>query len=384
VTRPEAPPRAYLDHAGMGRLREPAKAAMWQALEEVYPHGSARMSWIFPARAAARNAAAALLDCSPAEVALVPNTSTGIHLVADGLHWRTGDEIVLFDQDFPANVQPWRAHVTRSGVRLVWVPMRDGGYRLDDVAAAISPRTRLVAVSQVHFATGFRVDLDGICALAAEVGALVCVDAVQGLGVVPLSTAATPVDFVAAGAHKWLGGPPGTGVFYCRADRLPLLEAVPAGWFGWAGASDMFTGPGKLRYDLEPRDGTARVEGGMYDVMGMTGLAAALDELAGVGAAAVSARIARLTGRLRTGLADLGYSVRSPIDDGGGSGIVAFADPEGEGAALVADLVASGIHVSYPDGLIRVSPHYWTRDDEIDVLLDALATRPRHRSANLR
>ncbi|MEU3459165.1 aminotransferase class V-fold PLP-dependent enzyme [Streptomyces sp. NPDC006733] len=367
-------PRAYLDHAGLGLLRAPALAAMRRALDEVYPHGSARMGRIFPARTAARASAARLLECSPDEVALVPNTSTGLHLVADGLHWVPGDEVVVFDRDFPANVHPWRALVARAGVRLRWVPMRRGGYETDDIAAAITPSTRLIAASHVNFATGFRLDLDQLCALAAPVGALVCVDAVQGLGALPLSTARTPVDFVAAGAHKWLGGPPGTGLFYCRAERLPLLRSVPAGWFGFDGANDMLSkGPGHFRYDLPLRSGTGRVEGGMYDVLGMVGLAAALDELAGVGVEAVVQRLGILTGRLREGLASLGYQVVSPARDGARSGIVSCTDPRRDGGQWVQELIARGIHVSYPDGMIRISPHYWTTDAEVELLLDALA-----------
>lgn len=370
------PPRAYLDYAGLGRLRHRAVAAMRTALDEVYPHGSARISRIFPARAAARAAAAALLDCQPEEIAFVPNTSTGVHIVADGLDWRPGDEVVLFDRDFPANVHPWRALEPRAGVRLSWVPMRDGGYQLDDIAAAIGPATRLIAASHVNFATGYRLDLDAVCALAAPVGALVCVDAIQGLGALPLSLSGTPIDFLAAGAHKWLGGPPGTGLLFCRSDRLPLLRAVPAGWFGFDGASDMLSkGAGHFRYDLPLRSTAGRLEGGMYDVLGMVGLAAALDELAEVGIVAVAERIELLTRRLRTGLAELGYPVVSPAGGDVWSGIVSFIHPQ-DGGRLVEELVAQDIHVSYPDGKIRVSPHYWTSEQEIDALLDALVAVP--------
>ncbi len=367
-------PLAYLDHAGMGRVRPHAVAAMRTAVEEVYPYGSARMGRIFPARSAARASAARLLECTTAEIALVPNTSTGLHLVADGLRWRDGDEVVVFDREFPANVHPWRAVAERYGVRLVWVPMRDGRYALDDVAAAIGPRTRLIAAGHVNFATGFRLDLDAVCALAAPVGALVCVDAVQGLGTLPFSTARTPVDFVAAGAHKWLGGPAGTGLFYCRAERLPLLRSVPAGWFGFDDANDMLTkGPGHFRYDLTLRAAAARVEGGMYDVLGMVGLAAALEEIEAIGVETISGRIARLTGKLRDGLAGIGCRVVSPGAPQDRSGITGFTVPGCDGGEVARQLVAGDVHVSYPDGVIRVSPHHWTREEEIDTLLAATA-----------
>ncbi|WP_051812805.1 aminotransferase class V-fold PLP-dependent enzyme, partial [Kitasatospora sp. MBT63] len=364
---------AYFDHAGLGRLRPVAAAAMRSALDDALPHGSAGVGPLFPARAAARRSAAALLGCTPDEVAFVPNTSTGIHLVADGLDWRPGDRVVVFDRDFPANVRPWQ-RLERHGVRLSWVPMREGGYRLEDVADAIGPAARLVAVSHVNFATGFRLDLDAVCALAARAGALVCVDAVQSLGALPLDVAATPVDFLAAGAHKWLCGPPGTGVFYCRADRLELLRSTPTGWFGHEGAAEVSKGPGRLRYDLPERAAAAKVEGGMYDLLGMAGLAAALAELTGVGIEAVADRVLRLAGRVTAAAAGLGLPLVLGPDAPAASGIVALSRPGADGMRMAEKLISSGIQVSTADGVLRISPHYWTTDREIELLLGRLAT----------
>ncbi|MFD8708357.1 aminotransferase class V-fold PLP-dependent enzyme [Kitasatospora sp. NPDC059648] len=362
----------YLDYAGLGRLRPAAVAAMRTAVDEVLPYGSARVGPLFGARNAARRSAARLLGCTPEEVAFVPNTSAAIHLVADGLDWRPGDQVVLFDRDFPANVRPW-LRLRRHGVEPVWVPMRDGGYRIEDVAAAVGPATRLVAVSHVNFATGFRCDLDRICELAAGVGALVCVDAVQSFGALPLSVAGTPVDFLAAGAHKWLCGPPGTGVFYCRADRLELLRTTPTGWFGYQGAAEVSKGPGHLRYDLPERAAAARVEGGMYDLVGMAGLAAALAELEETGITAVAERVRTLADRLRTGIAGLGYRPALPPDGAGRSGVVSFSGGRTEAAEIVRRLASAGIHVSVPDGWVRVSPHFWTTDEEVAAILAELA-----------
>lgn len=365
-------PRAYLDYAGLGRLRPAAAAAMRTALDEVLPYGSAEIGRLFGARGQARRATADLLGCAPDEVAFVPNTSTGIHLVADGLDWRPGDSVVVFDRDFPANVRPWQ-RLARRDVTVSWVPMRRGGYELDDLAAAIHQNTRLIAVSQVNFATGFRCDLDQICALAARAGALVCVDAVQSLGVLPLSVASTPVDFLAAGGHKWLGGPPGTGIFYCRADRLELLRFAPTGWYGFDGAPDLMKLPGHMRYDLPERQSAARVEGGMYDILGMVGLAAALAELNLTGISAIAGRAARLAGRLRAGVADLGYALASTGAPETHSGIVSISCQDPERNEIVQRLAAAGIQVSCAAGLIRMSPHYWTSDEEIDLVLRELS-----------
>ncbi|GAA2997225.1 aminotransferase class V-fold PLP-dependent enzyme [Actinokineospora diospyrosa] len=364
---------AYLDYAGMGKLRPRAVAAMQEALVDVLPHGSAEVGRIFPARRRARALAAGLLDCSTDEIAFVTNTSTGLHLVADGLDWRAGDEVVVFDRDFPANVHPWRMH----DVRLVWVPMRDGGYRMEDVEAAISPATRLVAVSHVNFATGFRVDLDAVCALAHRVGALVSVDAVQSLGVLPLSVADTPVDFLAAGAHKWLCGPVGTGIFFSRREHLPHLR-LPGGWFGFEGANDMLTkGAGHFRYDLSPLPTAARAEGGMYNVLGMVGLAETLAELSEVGIPAIAERVRHLTQRLCDGLRSAGCAISASTGGDDWSGIVGFTHPTRESVPFAQELVAAGYHVSHPDGLVRVAPHHWTDEAEVDAFLRAITLRIR-------
>jgi cysteine desulfurase / selenocysteine lyase len=365
---------AYLNYAGTGRVRKPALDAMRAAIDEILPHGEIEYAGFFAAWKQARATAARLLECDPDEIAMVPNTSSGLHLVADGLQWRPGEEVVLFDRDFPANVQPWRRLADR-GVRLRWIPMRDGGYHLDDVADAIGPATRLIAASHVNFVTGFRMDLDALCELAAPHGALVCVDAAQSLGTRPLSLARTPIDFLAAGGHKWLCAPPGTGLFFCRRGRLDELRWAPAGWYGFVGATDVLVkGEGHFSYELPLRPTARRFEGGMPNMLGLVGLAAALEDLEDIGLDTVARRIAALTSRLRDGLAERGYTVHSPAGEGARSGIVTFTHPWRRSEQLIELLAAAGCHVSGPDGQLRASPHYWTTDMEIDLILDELTT----------
>lgn len=360
---------AYLNYAGVGVVRDGPRQAMHDAVDQL-GRGAPAYESLFEARARARRAFARLLGCDRSEIALVPNTSSGLHLVADGLDWRAGDEVVVFDRDFPANIHPWRRLGGR-GVRLRWVPMRDGGYDLDDVAAAIGPATRLVAVSQVNFLTGFRIDLDAVCALAAGAGALVCVDAVQSLGAFPLSTATTPVDFVAAGAHKWLCAPPGTGVFYCRRERLDELTWAPSGWFGFDGAARLLSdGEGHFSYDLPIRPGANRFEGGMADLVGFAGLAETLDELDSIGIDAVSERVRELAGQLRDGLRELGCVLLGPDDERTRSGIVSFVHPRVPGDELYRGLTAAGCQLSHPDGKLRAAPHYWSDSDHVRKFVD--------------
>jgi selenocysteine lyase/cysteine desulfurase len=346
---------------------------MRSAIDEVLAEGSAKYDQFFAARTAARAVVASLLDCHPDEVALTNNTSSGLELVAGGLDWREGDEVVLLDRDFPANVQPWR-RLADHGVRLRWVPMRAGGYELTDLAAALGARTRLVAVSHVNFRTGFCLNLDQVCSLAAESGAMVCVDAAQSLGVLPISLATTPVDFLAAGGYKWLCGPPGTGVFYCRRERLELLRRAPLGWFGYDGSDELF-GPGGAHtsYDLPPRPAARRFEGGMLNFIGILGLATAVAEVADIGITAIWSRVCQLTDRLRAGLLERGYELISACG-GNASGIVSFTAGQREEAHIHAALSAKGCQCSYVGGVLRASPHYWTTEAEVDMLLELLSS----------
>jgi len=365
--------RSYLDYAGIGVVRPAARKAMASAIEDVLANGGTAYGAFFVARERARRAAARLLEASEDEIALLSNTSEGLQLVASGLRWAPGDEVVVFDRDFPANVQPWR-RLADLGVRLRFVPMRDGGYDLDDVAASIGPATRLVAVSHVNFITGFRIDLNAVCALAREVDALVSVDAVQSIGALPLSVTDTPVDFVAAGGHKWMCGPPGTGVLFCRRDRLDLLERAPAGWFGYEGAQDMLVRgePGHFTYERELRPTARRFEGGMPNMMGFVGLAEALEEIESIGLPAIAERVLGLAGALRAGLIERGFEVLGPDHQDARSGIVTFA-PETP-REIYDRLSTAGFALSFPDGRLRLAPHYWTSMDEIDAVLMGISS----------
>jgi cysteine desulfurase / selenocysteine lyase len=364
---------AYLDYAGIGLVRPAAVRAVHEAVDDVLAAGSPAYGRFFAAREAARSSAARLLGCDPDEVALVPNTSAGLHVVADGLDWQPGDEVVVFDRDFPANVHPWRRLAGR-GVIVRWVPERGGGYDLDDVAELVGPATRLVAVSHVNFLTGFRIDLDAVCSIAAAAGALVCVDAVQSLGALPVDVGRTPVDFAVAGAHKWLCAPPGTGLLFCRRKRLELLRWAPAGWFGFDRSQDLLVkGDGHFTYDLPLRPGARRVEGGMPNFVGIVGLAAALAELEDAGPCAVAERVLCLASRLRDGIAARGYDVLGRPEPAARSGVVTFAAPDA--ARLHDDLTGKGFHLSFPDGRLRVSAHFWSADGDVDALVDELPPR---------
>src|SRR5262245_55751986 len=208
---------AFLDHAAVAPLSGRARRAMGEWAGDLAEHGVANEPRWLRRVEEVRGLAARLLNSDPLDVAFVKNTSEGIGIVAEGFPWRPGDNLVTAAEEYPANLYPWM-NLAGRGVELRRVPSRGPRIEIDDLRAAIDARTRLVSLSTVEFASGFRNDLDVIGGLCRERGIAFFVDAIQGLGVFPLSVRHTSIDFLAADGHKWLLGPEGAGIFYIRRE----------------------------------------------------------------------------------------------------------------------------------------------------------------------
>ncbi|MFO0930126.1 MAG: aminotransferase class V-fold PLP-dependent enzyme [Gemmataceae bacterium] len=301
---------AYLDHAAVSPLPAPTRTAMLAWLDDVTANGVVHEGrWIARVEEIRRQFGR-LLNADPLDVAFVKNTSEGIGIVAEGYPWRAGDNIVSVEGEYPANVYPW-LNLANRGVTLRQVPTRDGRVMVDDLRAAIDERTRIVTLSVVEFATGFRNDLDAVGGLCRERGVLFFVDAIQGLGVLPLDVARTPVDFLAADGHKWLLGPEGAAVFWARRECVERLHPVGVGWNSVVGALDFSS----IDFQLKPHAG--RWESGTLNLGGIVGLGASLDLLMDAGIDAIAARVMGLTDRLGAGIdAAIGWRVYSSRRDG--------------------------------------------------------------------
>ncbi|HET7503333.1 MAG TPA: aminotransferase class V-fold PLP-dependent enzyme [Kofleriaceae bacterium] len=312
-----------------------------------------------------RHGAAALLGAAPDEIAFVTNTVEGVRLVASGFRWAPGDNIVGGAIEFPANIYPWmglRAH----GVELRLVEPRAGRLTVEDVRAACDARTRMIALSSVQFLSGQRTDVHRIGELCRERGIRFFVDAIQGLGALAFDVRRIAVDYLSAGGHKWLLGPLGSGVFYCRREAADDL-GVPL-----PGHRSMVPRADHLPYAYEVRRDAARFEVGAMNHAGICGLEASIELLARVGIERIEARILALTAQLADGLRSRGYELLSPEDDGERSGIVAFhhrgIDPDG----LAIRLRRAGIVVSPMSGWVRCAPHFYNEPQDIENALSAL------------
>jgi selenocysteine lyase/cysteine desulfurase len=250
------------------------------------------------------------------------------------------------------------------GVEVRRVPSRGNRVLIDDLRAAMDGRTRILAVSSVEFASGFRNDLDALGSLCRERNIYFFVDAIQSLGVLPLDVQKTPVDWIAADGHKWLLGPEGAGIFWCRQELVELLHPTTVGWKSVVHELDF----SQIDFTLKPHAG--RWEGGTPNVPGVAALGASLDLLLTIGIDAVAERVLALTDHLCERAERAELQVFSSRRDGENSGIVSLELPGADVKAIVAACRAAGVVVNRRAGRLRASPHCYNTPEELDLLVE--------------
>ena len=313
-----------------------------------------------------RQLCARLIHASPDEVTFVKNTSEGLSMVANGLNWRNGDNVVTTNVEFPANVYPWQALQAR-GVQVRMALEEDGRIPLERVLDLIDNRTRLVTISSVQYASGFRTDLAALGEQCQKKGVFLCVDAIQSLGVLPIDVEAMHIDFLSADAHKWMCGPEGIGVFYVRKDVQGHLRPTTIGWASMKGMMDF------SRYQFEFHDDARRYDSGSYNLAGVYALGGCVELLLELGMRDIEQRVLALTDRLVAGLRGKGYRVISSREKGEASGIVAFISDRHDHEQVQRHLEAEyRLIISTRSGRLRASPHCYNTEKEIDQLVDVL------------
>ena len=357
---------AYLNHAAVAALPQPVVEGMTSYILSRSQLGSQAVSDFEDRIERVRRLAARFIGAQRDEITFTGSVSHGLNIVAAGLDWQPGDNLICAETEFPANIYPW-TNLRRRGVEVRFVPACDNRILVEDLAARMDSRTRLVAISFVEFGTGYRNDLDALAGLCHERGALLCVDGIQGLGALQLDVARTPVDFLATQSAKWMLGPIGTGFLYVRQDHLARLDTVMTGWRAVVDRDDYY------RYDSPLRASGERFEPGSLNSVGLLGMEAGLELLLSVGMQTIETRILALTDSLIAGLQQHGCTITTPIDDPRHrSGIVCYRHPAVDSQVLADQLQRAGVIVSMRGDVIRVSPHFYNTEAELGRLLAAL------------
>jgi selenocysteine lyase/cysteine desulfurase len=360
---------AYFTSNGLGVLPLRAVEALGARLDEL--SRNAIVSAIFtngPLLDETRGRVARLLGCDAAEVAFCRNTSEGVLWAATSLRLQPGDEVLVPQGEYPANVLPWMAQESRG---LVTRLLRQRARRItpDMVSEAWSERTRLLAVSFVQYNSGFRADLRRLAEVVHARGGLLFCDAIQGLGALRLDVREMGVDLLAAGTHKWLLGLQGLGVFYCRRDLLGRLEATHVATGSLI--SDVDPEDPEAPYERALIDAARRYEEGSRNYLAIAALNESLRLIEEVGIERIEGRIGELTGYLVHEVERRGCGVESPRGAGEWSGIVLFAPPLGgpSAADLVAAMHAERITINAREGCVHMGVHFYNTRQDIDRVL---------------
>ncbi len=357
---------AYLDHAAVCPIPTPAVAAMTRYAAEVADGGLDGWRGWSDRLADVRRLAARLVN-APAvdDICFVPNTTAGIGLIAEGFPWRPGDNVVLAAEEYPSNQYPW-LNLADRGVTVRTVPSRGNRIEIDDLRAAMDDRTRVLAASFVQYASGFRADLDALGNLCRERDVFFFVDAIQGLGALPLDVQRSGIDALAADSHKWLLGPEGAGIAYVRRDWVERLHPIGVGAHSVVQGFDY----GTIRLDLKPHAG--RYEGGAVNVGGLLAMGESFRLLLDAGPAAVADRVLALTDELCDRAASAGLTVFSSRAVNDRSGIVSLESPGRDPKAIQQRCRDAGVMVNVRAGRLRVSPHCYNTSDDLARFLDAV------------
>lgn len=370
---PVAEQYAYFDNAAVAPISQPAADAMTRWTQQSLTSGD--FVWPEWARSveATRKQAAQLINATPGEIALVPNTTAGINLVAEGIDWQPGDNVVVLADEYPSNLYPWMHQHDRE-VETRMVATTHGRLDLDRLREACDSRTRVVSVSWIGFSTGYRQDIHAIAEIAHAAGAQFFLDAIQGLGVFPIDVQDLPVDFLAADGHKWMLGPEGAGVAYIRRENLERLRAIGVGWNSVVNCHDF----SNIDYNLKPT--ADRYEGGSPNMPGMLALGASLEMLSQWPTADIAGAILDITDLACERLQSAGAKIVShrAIEPNGHdprSGIVSFDWPGEDPVAARGRCVDAGIILSCRAGRLRISAHAYNNEADVDRLIAALENK---------
>jgi selenocysteine lyase/cysteine desulfurase len=318
----------------------------------------------------ARKLAATLIHCQSEEIALVGPTSLGLSFVAAGLKFRRGDNVLIYHDDYPSNVYPWMS-LTEKNVEVRLLNTRGlGTIRPRDVVGQIDENTRLVALASCHFISGFRIEINEIGKLLRERGILFCLDAIQTLGAFP--TTVDHVDFLASDAHKWLLGPCGAGIFYVRRGVQENLNPPVWGWHNIRNPN--FVAQDKIEFRQDAR----KFEAGTQNLIGVTGLIAAMELALEVGVENIAAELLRKRVWLVPELQKRGYTVLNavPAPENAGS-MISFFVNDRDMPGLHKKLSEAGMVTSLRSdrsgqNYIRISPHFYNTDEELRKVLAIL------------
>jgi selenocysteine lyase/cysteine desulfurase len=356
----------YLNHAATSPLSTKALAAFQQYLRERSELMGDNWEIIAEKSQTLREMIGRLINTEAGRIAFVPNTNTGLNIVASGLEWREGDEILIPEMEFPSNVYPF-LNLQRRGVRVRFLPIPEGGLEPERLREAITPKTKMLALSSVEFLSGYAHDLKTIGQICKEHDIWFVVDSIQGTGVIPMDVKAFQIDALANGGHKWLMWPQSFGFLYVSEHLQEKIQAAYGGWVGVEHPEEF------LRYPQELSGDARRYETGGYSSAAVPAAIAALQLFFEVGIANIYEHLRGLTSIFIHGLKTQGFHLFTNEVPEVRSGIVTFyPENRSQTLPLFEYLTQKGVKLSLRENMLRISPHFYNNSADIYQTLELL------------
>tara|TARA_B100000686_G_scaffold355020_1_gene469119 strand:- start:3708 stop:4850 length:1143 start_codon:yes stop_codon:yes gene_type:complete len=347
----------FLDHAKVAPVPRRLQESVEGFIENACEHGTADYTRWMEDVENVRDSFARLINAAVDEIAFVKNTSEGINVVANGIDWRKGDNIVVPDIEFPSNIYPWW-NLKRLGVETRMVPNRKGRVLFDDIVAQTDSRTRVISVSSVECNSGFRNDLENIGNFCKDKEILFCVDAIQSLGSLPMDVKKYQIDCLSADGHKWLLGVEGCGGLYISKNVLEKIHPMVVGWDSVINAHEFMT------YDFTLRPDAKRFEEGSVNVMSIKALGASLSLFHEYKMDFVSERILTLGDFILEELRRRDLKILSSTFPEERSGIISFSG-QFDLSEFYHFIKSQKVLLTVRDRLIRLSPHFYNTKEEM-------------------
>ncbi len=356
----------YLNHAAVCPISLPVAERILEYTADLLNHGFVNFENWGSRIKKVRHLAAQFINAEAGEIAFVPNTSSGLAFVANGIDWKPGDNMITADCEFPANLIPWRRISREFGVELRTAHERQGRLETEEIIGLIDSRTRVVSLSFVEYASGFRNNLAAIGRRCRERGVLFVVDAIQGLGALKLDVQACSIDAMSADAHKFLLGPDGVSLFYVSKQAMERIRPTVVGWTSVANPFD-------FENANQPYAASARrFEPGALNTAGITGLGAAIELFLQIGLEKIESHLIELGDYLCQRLTERGFQIVSSRREGEKSAVISCRHEKFSADELYLNLNERRIITTPRLGRLRISPHLYNTREDIDRLIEAL------------
>jgi cysteine desulfurase / selenocysteine lyase len=358
----------YLNHASNGSLATPVVQTMNGYIERCSLHGEVPYPEAEAAVEDGRVLAARLMGVRPEEIAFVKNASAGAIIAIGSIEWQPGDNMIVMQDAFPVNVYPFDYLLPRVEKR--YVTSTELAKGSECIFRLVDRHTRAIAIDWVHFLSGIRADIGAIAGFCRTRAIHILLDVMQGLGAVDQSFGDLGIDFAYTGGGKWLLGPQGSGILYVNSAILPTLKPANFGWLSaqWDDFNDIYT-----RKPLKP--GASRYEEGTKNYIGIYGLRESLRILLDTGMSEVAGRVRTHLQLLRRRLEERGFDIITPADPQRHAGIITASRPDIDTSLLHTRLKQQGFICSLRENRLRIAPHFYNTEEEIERFCAALPDR---------